>query len=74
MPDDRRTTCRVCFRPASEVGAISWNGKCGECGERLNREALADLHYHRGPVFDHWRQRLAASVGGVLLDDLPRPE
>jgi hypothetical protein len=29
-----------------------------------------DLTTHSGPGFDHWRARVAAGVGGVLLDDV----
>lgn len=70
MPDGRRVTCRICGRHANEAGAISWRGKCSECAERIELEALDDLHYHRGPVFAQWRRSVAASVGGVLLDDV----
>jgi hypothetical protein len=28
------------------------------------------MHYHTGPYFKHWRRAMAASVGGVLVDDL----
>jgi len=32
----------------------------------LKRAALEQLHYHRGPVFEDWRERVAASVGAVI--------
>jgi hypothetical protein len=32
-------------------------------------DAAADLHFHRGPIHRLWRERMAASVGGVLLDE-----
>jgi len=28
------------------------------------------LHYHRGDYFTQWRRAMAASVGGVLVDDV----
>jgi hypothetical protein len=28
------------------------------------------IREHRGPWFRHWRQQMARSVGGVLLDDV----
>jgi hypothetical protein len=28
------------------------------------------MHYHRGHYFKHWRRAMAASVGGVLVDDV----
>lgn len=70
MPDPRRRSCKICGRHESEVGPISWRGKCGDCGPMLAVQAYDDLHYHRGPVFEHWRRRCALSVGAVLVDDL----
>ncbi len=69
MPDGRRRTCRVCGRHETEVGPISWRGKCGECGPKLAHAAADDLHYHQGPKFEKWRQRVAASVGAVIPDE-----
>jgi hypothetical protein len=40
------------------------------CAERLIRENILGIASHRGPYFKHWRQQMAASVGGVLLDDV----
>jgi hypothetical protein len=70
MPDGRRKNCQSCGKHADVVGPISWRGKCGACGPRLAIEAADDLHFHRGPVFNLWRQRIAASVGAVILDDV----
>lgn len=28
------------------------------------------MRYHRGPHFKAWRRAMAASVGGVLIDDV----
>lgn len=54
-----------------EVGELSARGKCVECAA----ERIADNHIamrtHSGPYFRHWRERLAAAVGGRLLDDEP---
>jgi len=74
MPDHRRRKCVVCGEPDKKVGALSWTGKCGTCA-RARLEANADqMHARSGPNFEHWRRRMAASVGGVLLDDArPRP-
>jgi hypothetical protein len=60
----------VCGKHTSEVGPISWRGKCRPCGLQRERDAIIQLAHHNGPMFDHWRARMAASVGGVLLDDL----
>lgn len=70
MPDPRRRSCKVCDRHESEVGPISWRGKCGDCGPRLAVEAYEDLHHHRGPVFERWRRQTVAAYGGILLEDL----
>jgi predicted amidophosphoribosyltransferase len=69
MPDKTRVRCQVCKRHRNEVGPISWRGYCERCGLELAREAAANLHQHNGPKFEHWRRRLAASVGAVLVDD-----
>ena len=71
MPSDRRRTCRVCGRHDSVAGAISWRGKCAECATAIYHAANDDMHYHRGPYFHLWRQRMAECVGGVLLDERP---
>jgi hypothetical protein len=34
------------------------------------QENGVQLAHHRGPYFDHWRRRMAASVGGAIIDDL----
>jgi len=33
-------------------------------------ENVAELRAHAGPSFKRWRQGMAASVGGVLVDDV----
>ena len=70
MSSPTRVRCRVCGKHQSEVGPISWRGKCGKCGPRLAEQANDDMHYHQGPVFEHWRRRMAASVGALLVDDV----
>ena len=70
MGDRRRACCRRCRRHRSEVGEISWAGYCIVCGVATRDEANDDMHYHRGPYFLHWRRAMAASVGGVLVDDV----
>lgn len=75
MPDYRRQVCRPnkggCGKKAWEVGPISWGGLCGECGTRLFHENCDGLHEMKGVPVKRWRQGVAASIGGVLLDDLP---
>ncbi len=70
MPSRTRVRCRVCGQHEAEVGAISWRGKCGECGKAIFEANLDDLHYHRGPYLLHWRRGMATSVGAVLVDDV----
>jgi len=70
MPDARRAKCQNCGKHRDDVGPLSWRGYCGPCGVALNRAASSDLHYHEGPKFQRWRAGMAASVGGVLLDEL----
>jgi len=74
MPSDRRRNCRNCGKHESEVGAISWRGKCGACGVAIQHAATDDLHYHRGPTLLKWRRQMAQSIGAVLVDDLPPPD
>ena len=62
--------CRFCGGHESEVGPISWRGYCKPHGVMIRDKANDDMHYHQGPYFDHWRRRMAASVGGVLVDDI----
>jgi hypothetical protein len=43
---------------------------CADCGRRIKIEAVTQIHEHEGPWFDHWRQRMAASVGAVIPERL----
>lgn len=61
--------CRVCGRTVAETGHISATGKCLDCAELLALENNAQMRAHSGPCFQHWRRRMAASVGAVLPDD-----
>ena len=70
MPDARRTTCKSCGKHRDEVGPLSWTGLCGACGPAVFEQHNDQLHTHSGPWFTHWRRAMAASVGGVLLDDV----
>jgi len=64
-----RVNCQACGKHESEVGPISWRGKCGTCGPAIAERANDELHNHAGPTFEHWRRRLAASVGAVIPDN-----
>lgn len=42
---------------------------CVECSGELERANALGIHHKTGPYFRNWRRAMAASVGGVLLDD-----
>lgn len=63
-------SCKVCGRSVEEVGHISQAGLCPEHGEERELANLRELRARSGPFFRHWRRQLAASVGGVLREDL----
>jgi hypothetical protein len=71
MPDARRTTCQICRKHKSEVGDISWRGNCRACGRARADQAMDELHYGHGPMFDLWLARLRASVGMGTFDTPP---
>jgi hypothetical protein len=66
----KRATCRVCGRGRAEVGELSWVGYCIECGIATRNRANDEMHYHSGEYFELWRRRMAACVGGALIEDL----
>jgi hypothetical protein len=65
------SSCKVCKTPVEHRSILSKRGKCPGCGVWLIEENIRQLADHRGPFFAHWRRQVAASVGGVLLDDAP---
>lgn len=74
MSAGNRARCRYCGKHRNEVGPISWAGYCAKHGVMVRDQANDDMHYHRGPYFLHWRRAMAASVGGVLVDDILEQE
>lgn len=64
------SACKGCQKPVANRAELSRTGLCLECGREKQRQALTQISEHRGPWFTYWRQRMAASVGGVLLDDV----
>jgi len=68
-PIDRRD-CRECGALATEVGRMSWTGKCPRCSEAALTENIIGLATHSGPALQRWRVGMAASVGAMLLDEL----
>ena len=64
------TNCKVCDRHVDECGPLSLAYLCARCGSERWLENHSQLKAHSGPWFDHWRRRVAASVGALPLDDL----
>jgi hypothetical protein len=62
--------CKRCGVEREQVGHITGTGLCVECALTLKNANAEQLRAHAGPYFDHWRRRVAASVGAALLDDL----
>lgn len=69
MGDRTRAYCVVCGGHVSEVGELSWTGKCARHSMEALTSNVVQMVEHRGPNFERWRQRMAASVGAVLLDE-----
>lgn len=64
--------CRNCGTPGRRRESLSATGLCGDCGPVIQREATLQLIYHRGPYFDHWRQRCIAAFTSPRLET-PKP-
>ena len=73
VPDPRYKRCRLCGRPSTLTGELSWQRLCEECGAERREANIDHLMNHRGEFFDHWRRKHAAAVGAVLVDDLVPP-
>jgi predicted RNA-binding Zn-ribbon protein involved in translation (DUF1610 family) len=65
--------CKVCGRARLPSELFSARGKCPECGEGRAKRQTREMREHSGYYFDDWRHRVAASVGGVILDDKRDP-
>lgn len=61
--------CKLCHGPVSDRDELTARGNHIDCAKAAMRANNVQLSEHRGPYFDHWRRRMAASVGGVLLDE-----
>lgn len=69
-PRHQYQSCKVCGISRDVAGHITGTGKCLSCATDIETANIMQLRDHAGPYFHHWRQRLAASVGAVLVDDL----
>ncbi len=65
----QRKTCKDCGGERQNVGHVTWRGYCIACGIARQHAEIDQLRAHSGPHFNHWRKQMAASVGGVLLDE-----
>lgn len=70
MGQRRYARCKACRRHRDEVGELSHQRLCEECGRRRFDANQHDLTNHSGAGLLEWRRGVAASVGAVLLDDL----
>lgn len=52
-----------------EVSNVSQAGYCPEHGAERMTANYEQLRAHDGPFFNHWRERIAASVGAVMPDN-----
>lgn len=48
---------------------VSARGLCEEHGRQRMHQNVTGLHEHQGPAFQRWREAMARSVGGALLDE-----
>jgi hypothetical protein len=72
MPKPTYRICKTCHRSTADVGPLSHTRQCVECGHlKLEQNALG-MHIKSGEAWTRWRRSMAASVGGVLLDEVPR--
>ena len=70
MPKATYARCRNCGRHRDEAGTLTHTRLCMDCATRLRDENALALAAKSGPEFRRWRRAMAASVGGVLLDDM----
>lgn len=70
MPRADYKTCRECGGHTNTVGPLSHTRLCRRCAELLSEANYDQVQARSGPFFHRWRQRTAASIGAVLLDDM----
>jgi hypothetical protein len=69
MPRADYKTCKRCERHTNECGVLSHTRLCADCGREVLTSSIIEQASHSGPIFQHWRRRIAASVGATVLDD-----
>jgi hypothetical protein len=67
-----RAFCTGCGKPREAGERFSARGRCASCGEGRAIANARELRAHSGPAFERWRRAVAASVGGVLAEDVLR--
>lgn len=68
MGDSRRRTCVVCGRRDTEVGMLSWTGKCDDCGKALLMENIEGIHYRKGYAHKRRLKGMARWIEREMLD------
>jgi len=71
MPRFDYKRCKRCGERDAAIGLLSHERLCQDCGEEIRLANNRELAAHTGPAFDHWRRRVAASVGATLDDRAP---
>ena len=71
MPTSRHyAKCKRCGARRDDGASLTKRGYCMPCAKLVHEQQTDDLHYHKGEYFKQWRRSMAASVGGVLVDDV----
>lgn len=63
----RHRACKVCGARYPFV-TVSARGLCPDHIVKRIEENATQLRAHEGPYFQRWREAMAASVGGSLVD------
>lgn len=61
--------CRICGRHRDDGYHISQTGLCLDHAKQRFEENFDAMQTMSGPYAAHWRRRMAAAVGAVLVDD-----
>jgi hypothetical protein len=55
MSDLRRAHCLTCGKSRYEVGEISWQGNCRDCGQLRLAENIIGIATQTGPGYRRWK-------------------
>jgi hypothetical protein len=69
----RHRACKTCGARWPFV-TISASGQCPDHSRIRMEENVKQMRARSGPNFTRWREAMARSVGGQLLDDAPARE